>query len=775
MVPFHPNCRRWWPAFAILLAGLVSGCQPKFSVPSGVHVTCSANANCPSGYSCSHTLGRCIVPGDDGIPLNVVGTSWSATTVGAGNTLQVSFQVTKALAINPVVLIQLPKDGTTRPLGLVSATGQSYVYAYRVIGDEGAGAAAVSAQLVATYGDSTDGQPQDSVVTQPLGSVQLDFTLPSVVQGSAEITPAVANAGTVVSIVFKPVTAAGLPAPTVSAVHVGSGAATLAETQPSDGSVAWQFTVAAAMTEGATAVTADLKDAAGNESPATPIGVVTIDDTAPTLMSQQINPTMTHPGATLSVDVTLSEPLSHAPTLEIRAGEPFAATEISPAEYRFVYVVQLADVGTQTLTLSDAEDLAGNVAAPITVGMLAVSDTVPALVSGSLMLTSGAAWMTVGGVVTVAFSTTGAVQTPAVNIALASGQSIAMAQMSSSPAGSGTAYVFSHTISGTDAQGSGTVTVNLTDLYGNTAGPFSVGQFNIDTTPPTAPGGLLIKPSSPVPIGALLLVSVDADKILAGATISTTPTLAFPPAVLGGTSAVWSHTVTAADTNGSYMISATITDRAGNSFTVPTTSVTLDTTIPGATPGFSVSPAYATVSSPITATFAVSEALQSDPVVLIGAPPATVQMTKDPTQSSGLQYVFTYSVGPTDPTGALPITAQMTNTSGNAGSTLLGQVNIDFSLITPLDVTAAPTPATAGDTITVTAQAHKPLGPTASIQILSPAGLTFGPANISGSSVSFSHFVTAADPLGSYDVSITVEDSAMQQFTVVLPGLGTIQ
>ena len=163
-------------------------------VPAGVQIACDSNADCPSGYLCRTTIGRC-VPSDslDQTPPTLDGTPAIAPAVArAGVTLTVDFKVSEALAADPVVRIEgrqlaLDEAGTDR-------AALAYRYATEVAGNEPQGQPVpVTVDLVDVSGNSAAGLSA--------GNAFFDFTPPSLVTAS-EVSPAVAAAGAEVQVSF---------------------------------------------------------------------------------------------------------------------------------------------------------------------------------------------------------------------------------------------------------------------------------------------------------------------------------------------------------------------------------------------------------------------------------------------------------------------------------------------------------------------------------------------------------------------------------------------
>ncbi len=159
----------------------------------------------------------------------------------------------------------------------------------------------------------------------------------------------------------------------------------------------WSFTVsnANALTGGTYNVTATITDTAGNVSTDTTSNELTVDNTAPTVdvrswlrvngMSYRIGANYRIPavkaGDAVIVHARFSEPIADTPAMQITGTgvNPIAATNMTKFNatiYTYRLTVGTGD-GTQTFTLSQGTDLAGNVMASTSTA-ITVDNTAPA-------------------------------------------------------------------------------------------------------------------------------------------------------------------------------------------------------------------------------------------------------------------------------------------------------------------------------------------------------------------------------------------------------------
>ena len=141
--------------------------------------------------------------------------------------------------------------------------------------------------------------------------------------------------------------------------------------------------------------------------------------------------------------------------------------------------------------LSDeAGNPAGDAAGEVVLATLEVDAVPPGLdADGLSLLDVEGPHRREGQPVRVAFSTTELVAEPQVLLEVAEAGARPLAQERVEEAGEGLSFVYSWTVPAEGPQGQGQVSVSLTDLAGNRAGPWTAGPVVLDTRPPVLGAG----------------------------------------------------------------------------------------------------------------------------------------------------------------------------------------------------------------------------------------------------------------------------------------------
>ncbi|MFT3914859.1 MAG: hypothetical protein QM704_12325 [Anaeromyxobacteraceae bacterium] len=357
-----------------LCAALAVACSGEVnSLPVGAKVTCSTDADCPSGFFCSQVLDRCIQRGGaDQTPPTLVSHSVVPGLVRAGATVTATFEVSEDLSSDPFVHL----SGATEPLGLPSRAGRTFTIEFAPTSSLGTQALSVVADLVDLYGNEA--------ANQPVGTFQLDLAQPSV---SNAIFPAFAKKGDVytASLTFDE------DLGDAPALRIAGGPA-LAAAQ--NGSARqWRFTRTLDGSEpaGLVDLALDASDVAGNALATTFTGASTLDFVAPTVAATSVATPAVRTGNTVLATVQFSEALGvDAPvvTLVPSGGGPalpVAVGAIDPRTYSLSYAVPAnAADASHTLTLVSAKDRAGNDAAGQALGQVAIDSKPPAVTAISV-------------------------------------------------------------------------------------------------------------------------------------------------------------------------------------------------------------------------------------------------------------------------------------------------------------------------------------------------------------------------------------------------------
>ncbi len=265
----------------LALASLaVAACKTGLEVPEGALVTCGSDADCPGGYICRSTLGRCVRPGGDVTAPELVTASLQVDPPLVGTataTVTVAFQVSEPLASDPVAFLRLSGAGaTTRVLAVQSRdlALNRYVLSYSPApASDGEG----DVSFVATFIDAAGNEGH---VELPRVAV-FDFTAPRLARdtgGAAVVAVALTppatsprrdvdaiTVGTRVRVDFaasEPL-AGGAGSPVVKLAS-GGNAVTLTQLSGNTLSYVYETVMGAGFTDGPADLTAHLTDLAGN-------------------------------------------------------------------------------------------------------------------------------------------------------------------------------------------------------------------------------------------------------------------------------------------------------------------------------------------------------------------------------------------------------------------------------------------------------------------------------------------------------------------------------
>jgi hypothetical protein len=158
---------------------LLGSCLVNLDLPEDAQVSCSAEAECPDGYTCNTTRGLCIPDDiDDVLGPQVVSTTAPVPTVGNDDLpFTLSFTVDEALGRAPRVW--LTSFGVDEPLTVTSDGELTFVATYQASPDDEPGVHPLRVELEDLVGNVTQG---------PLGeSLTFDFLAPHPVDGASTV------------------------------------------------------------------------------------------------------------------------------------------------------------------------------------------------------------------------------------------------------------------------------------------------------------------------------------------------------------------------------------------------------------------------------------------------------------------------------------------------------------------------------------------------------------------------------------------------------------
>ena len=407
------------------------------------------------------------------------------------------------------------------------------------------------------------------------GSVIVDTTIPSisgvVVSGddrvnASEIASAVAVSGSTTDVEEG------------RAVSLAIGGVPATALVAADGSFSVDVDLSGLSTDATYQITADVADSAGNAAPQF-VGSVIVDTTIPSIDSvvlssdDTINASDTLSAVAVSVSTTGVE---DGQVVSLDIGGVTADFAITSNGYDGTVDLSALGDGTEIAVSGAVSDLAGNAAEAFTKDSFVIKDTVsPSIVSVSVSGDDRVNASEIASAVTVSGSTTDAEQGREVSLVI--GGVSATAQVAAD--GSFTADI---DLSGLSADGTYTLSADVSDAAGNAADQFS-GSVLVDTTKPSI-NSVVVAGDDKVnatEINSLVAVSGTTTDAEEGREISLNiggKTATAQVAADGSFTA--DIDLSGLSTDGTYTLSADVSDAAGNAADQFSGSVLVDTTKP---------------------------------------------------------------------------------------------------------------------------------------------------------------------------------------------------
>ena len=477
-------------------------------------------------------------------------------------------------------------------------------------------------------------------------------------------------------------------------------------------STPWQPTLSG---DGAWSVAVTVQDAAGNTSPAGTAGPYVLDTTAP------------------------SQPVVTAPASPGRNQQPVWTATTTAGDTTECETTQGARVVSAwaACTFPLTTDLSGEPDGTYTLSVRAVDEVGLRSTAGaaSYVLDTGAP----AAATVTAPASPSRTTNPSFTFTGEAGSTASCTVTSGATTVSGPAACSSPVVVDLSARpdGSYTLAVVLTDVAGNT-GPAGTAAYVLDRAAPAAPV-LTSTPASPSP------VTTPSWSFTAEAGATTTCTVTGPS---GGTVSAGSCTspyTTSLPGDGTYTLTVTATDAAGNTSAAASDDYTLDTAAPvpptltaPSSPGTSTSPAWGVVTAEGTS----SCQLTSGGTVVVAWTDCT----------SG----FTTTIGGAD--GDYTLSARTTDAAGNTSATVTSTYVLDRTAPAPAVVVAPASPATGRQPVFTITGSESGLTATCSV--------TGAASPVSGASCSaplggapFTVDLTGA-PDGDYVLTVRVTDAA---------------
>ncbi len=370
-------------------------------------------------------------------------------------------------------------------------------------------------------------------------------------------------------------------------IAIFAGATSLGTTT-ADATGAWSFTPAAALGEGAQAITAQATDAAGNPgAPSSPLAV-TIDTTpppaagAPVLAAASDTGTSNADALTNDATPTFTGTAVAGATVEIfdDATSLGTTTADGAGAWTFTPIAPLAE-GARTIT-TRAVDVAGNLSVPSAALVVNLDLTGPGAVVTGIDAASD-----------TGSSSTDAITRDNTPVIVGTSEPGARVQVfdSATLIGTVTADAAGNWTLGLGvplAQGDRSITAQATDAAGNPGAPSAAKVVTVDLTPPPSPAVDGLAASADTGVSATDALTNQATPAIVGSADPGATVEIFDGATSLGTVTAdaagrWTFTPVVPFTEGTHAISAGVTDAAGNLGSASTArSVRVDLTAPAA-------------------------------------------------------------------------------------------------------------------------------------------------------------------------------------------------
>jgi hypothetical protein len=551
-------------ALACALLCAPAGCLFADDAPSDALISCDVSADCPSGWTCSAALGRCILEsGEDRSAPELVRVALDREIGTVGDVFRFSFEVNEPLGVSPTA--RVVADEVARPLTLVEEKSTAFVMAYTVNGTEPQGVFVVQIDLVDTAGNASTGAT--------LGTVELDFTQAAV--RLAAPSPSAIRPGGPPSVALLEFSE--LVREDFEVVMQRDGEAEVPwQIEPlstaNDGVAFAASHVAGGEAEGEWAVVLrGVVDAAGNASEPFFVGVVFVDRTAPIVLVERSSVTPGRLGlqGLIQARVTFSEVLAELP--QVVAATAAGGTILAPT-IELGDVVQYGFVPTEAGTWSvvvgaGGRDAAGNeLVGETVIGSFEVDDDPPGL---SSITTNGTAFQGSDTLIVELTADELLAEPPLVDLG---GVPLALEPGALSPP----SYRYRLPLAGTGLEGDMVLAVRMSDLVGKQA-VYDDIIIRVDSRAPRLVSAFLSPSFVANGVTAILSVTLD-EPVAAGAS----PVPIFEPdpgfgfARREGTTYLFTLPITPSIASGTYVLRRVeVRDDAGNEGSLPIDGIAL--------------------------------------------------------------------------------------------------------------------------------------------------------------------------------------------------------
>ncbi len=509
------------------------------------------------------------------------------------------------------------------------------------------------------------------------------------------------------------------------------------------------YVVAAVDTEGVKSIAVGAEDVAGNRSDASQ--TVTYDFTAPTLLSTSLSTTLAGLGEEIVYTLNASETLSNTPTPEV-TGLTF--TLETGTTFTFRHVVTAADVNGSYAAVFDLVDTVGNRVDNVSDGKtVAVDATVPAI-SAVTLVGGRTRYSRVAGFnsITLTFNLSENVGTGLV--VTADGRAMACNSYQAAAPN----HTCSYTVAAVDTEGVKTIAVGAQDAAGNRSDATQSVEYDF-TAPSISDSGATPTPGK---IGDTLLYRLTPSEVLSAAPTVTFQSGAPAFTYVPSSSYVYTHTLAENGPAGTFTVTVSMTDQAGNSATgLAAASLAVDGVRPtisnltiansrrSAVTGFNVT----------SVEFDLTDNAGSTPTLAVGldTPSGTFACT------GASHKTCTYTVTGTEGSGFHQVVVEARDVAGNSRRAEVG-VTLDFSAPTLLASEASPALVGYRRSMTYRLRVSEPLA--ANPVVTTTPAIALSHQSTSGNEYIYGGSLSGAETSGTYTVAVALTDALGNAATV---------
>jgi PKD repeat protein len=482
------------------------------------------------------------------------------------------------------------------------------------------------------------------------------------------------------------------------------------------------------------------------------LNIAVIDTTPPIATNFTGTPPFAKTGdvVTISAIVTDNVALSGTPGMTVNGDNLGAPVSVSGSLYTYSYTVPAGAIQGSATVVVNVMDTAGNTATPTSATAFVIDNT-PPTISGFASTPPFARPGTLA-VIDVDISDSSGIQgNPEMTVnGLGAGVPVEV---------TGATYSYNFVLPAGAPDGIAAISVSAYDRAGNRAVVSAPAVLTIDGTAPVISD--IVCPDTPAQSGTAVDIQVrvvEANGLAVSPEMSVNGVDAGTPVSVSGDTYTYHFNIPLSTSDGFASIVVNARDKAGNTASLPSnTALYFDNTAPNIQ-SIAASPSLAAAGHTVTVSCTITDASE------LAAPPTlsvSGMNAGGPSQISGDTYTWEYIVPAGIVNGPATLTIQATDTADNAATrSENGLLTLDTTGPAITAIAATPSPAKAGDAITIAFNASDAYGPLAGNPTVSVNGTpTSAPVSVSGNSYQYAYTVPAGAPNGWASVQIQAQDT----------------